>query len=367
MAFVSPFLSDLVFFLPQFFGLISEICSFLKVLVRDSVLFFLVQLLDFFVDFLQIWWTCHGAQTNSCASLIDDIDRFIRKASGCDVSLTHFDGSDNSIVGELHTMMFFVTSSEPFEDFNGLIFCGRFYDDFLKTTSQSIVFFDVLSIFVECGSTDALNFASGKSRLQYVGSVNCTFCSTSSHERVKFVDEENRVLYTPHFSHHCLDALFELAAVLRSSNHHGQVEYNDSLLSQNLWYFAFDDSLCESFDDGGFTNTSFSKQNRIILGSSTKDLSGSLNFPSTTDDGVQFTLFCQFRQVSAKAVQGRSFALPTLSRAGWAFTLTTTSTAFANFRTFQAVSEQVQDFFANVFQLEAQIHQNLCSNALLLS
>ena len=156
-------------------------------------------------------------------------------------------------------MVIFVSFAKPFDDLNGFIVRSRFDNDLLETSSQRVVFFDVLAVLVQRGRTDALNFATSQSGLENVRCVDGTFSTAGTDKCVEFVDEQDCVLGTTDFVHHCFDTFFELTAVLGTGNHHGKVQHNDSLVGQDLWDFARDDQLSETFDDGGFTNACFTQ------------------------------------------------------------------------------------------------------------
>jgi hypothetical protein len=55
-----------------------------------------------------------------------------------------------------------------------------------------------------------------------------------SDQRVQLVDEQDHVLGATNLVHHGLDPFLELATVLGAGNHHGQVEYDDSLVVQQV-------------------------------------------------------------------------------------------------------------------------------------
>ena len=110
-----------------------------------------------------------------------------------------------------------------------------------------------------------MDFTTSQSWLENVGRIDGSLCSTGSDERVEFVDEQNCVLGSSNFVHNRFDAFFELSTILRSSNHHCQIENNDPLIGEDFGHFAIDYALCETFDDGGFTDAGFSEENGIVF------------------------------------------------------------------------------------------------------
>ena len=82
---------------------------------------------------------------------------------------THTGG--NCFIGVAHAVVIFVALLDIVEDLNGFVYGSRLDDDFLKATLQSTVFFNVLTVFIECGSANCLHFASGKCWLEHIRSV----------------------------------------------------------------------------------------------------------------------------------------------------------------------------------------------------
>ncbi len=291
---VTPFLRDLVLLLAKLLGLITQVRRFLEVLIGDRVFFVLVQLFDFLVDLFQIRWTSHGAKSDSGTRFVDHVDRFVGQATSGDVSLAHFDRGHDRVIGELHAMMFFVAVAKSLQDFDRFFLAGRFDNDLLETSSQGVVFFDVLAVLVQRGRTDALDFAASQRGLEHVGRVDRTFGTTGTDQRVKFVDEQDRVLDAADFGHHRFDSFLELTAILCAGDHHRQVEHDDAFVGQDFRNFAFDDSLCEAFDDGGLAHTRFTQQHGVVLGATAKNLNGSFDFSFASDDGIEFAFLGQF-------------------------------------------------------------------------
>ena len=307
LGFLTPFAFDLLFLLAKFVRLIAQAGGFFKILVGNRVFFFLVQTLDVFVDFFQIWWTAHRAQPDAGTGFVDHVDRFVRQASSGDVAAGKIDRGRNGVVGDLDAMVFFVTFAKSFEDRDRFLIGSRLDHDLLESTRQRVVFFDVLSILVQRRGTDALDFTAGQGRFEHVGRVDRAFGTTGTDERMKFVDKQNRVLGSTNFVHHGLDPFFELTAILRAGNHHGQVEHDDSFVGQDFGNVAGDDQLGESFDDRGFTDAGFTEQDRVVFGSSAKNLDRSFDFDWPTDDRIEFALSGQFGQIATKTVEGGSF------------------------------------------------------------
>ena len=153
-------------------------------MIGDRFLFFLVESFDFVVDFFQVWWLGHGAKSDSGTRLIDHVNRLVWQAPTGDVPIGHFDGGQESVICNLDAVVVFVPLAEPFENFNGFIIRGRIDNDLLKSSRESIVLFDVLSILVQRGGTNALDLTACQSGLKDVGRIDGAFRTPCPNQRV---------------------------------------------------------------------------------------------------------------------------------------------------------------------------------------
>ena len=90
--------------------------------------------------------------------------------------------------------------------------------DWLETTFERSIFFEVLAVFVESGCTNGLQFTTSQHGLENACSVNGAFSSTSTNESMNFVDEQNDVATGLDFFENFLQALFEVTAVTATCN-----------------------------------------------------------------------------------------------------------------------------------------------------
>ncbi len=243
----------------EFIGLITKSCSLFKILIGNRFFLLFVEPFDIFVDILQVRRLGHSSQPYARPGFIDHIDGFVWQASGGDVAFAHLHGRCDRIVGDLYAVVLLVTLLKTLEDLNRFVFGCRFDDDFLETTSKCIVFLDVLAVLIKCRRTDALDLSTSQSRFQHVGSIDRTFGTPCTDQGVQFIDKQDRVSSSTNFVHHRLDAFFKLTTVLGARDHHGQVQNDDSFLSQNLWDFTVDNPLSKSFNDGSLAHTGFTQ------------------------------------------------------------------------------------------------------------
>ena len=63
------------------------------------------------------------------------------------------------------------------------------YNNFLKASFQGSVFLYVLTVFIQCGCTNTLYFASGQSGFEHVGGIQRTGSTTSPNQGMKLINE----------------------------------------------------------------------------------------------------------------------------------------------------------------------------------
>jgi len=187
---------------------------------------------------------------------------------------------------------------------------------------------------------------------------------------VQFVDEKNRVLHAADLVHDRLDTLLELAAIFRAGNHHRQIEHHDPPVGEQLGHVAIDDPLCEAFHDRRLAHAGFAEQHRVVLRAAAEDLDRPLDLTLPADDRIELALLGEFGEVAAKAVEGRRLALSAF-RGSLAATATGTRGGPAAHAgplaaLVHAVAEQIEHLLANVLEFEAEVHQHLGRNTLLL-
>ncbi len=184
---------------------------------------------------------------------------------------------------------------------------GRLIDhDFLHTSGESRILFDVFSIFIERGGTDAVEFASGEHRLEDICRIQGRIASGACTDNgVDFIDEENDSSFRgSNFLHDGLEPLFEFTAVFRARDERPDIQFPDRLVLQGLGNIAFEDTPSESFDNGGLSDTWITDQNRVVLALSRENLHDSSDFVISSDDGINLAGCDILDEVSTVFLQG---------------------------------------------------------------
>src|SRR5207247_1370935 len=113
---------------------------------------------------------------------------------------------------------------------------------------------------------------------------------------------------------HRLQALLELAAVLRPGEQRRQVEHQQALALQALGHFAVDDALRQAFDDRGLADARLADQHRVVLGAALQDLDAAADLVVAADDRVELALAGPVGQVERVLRESLALPLVTLGR-----------------------------------------------------
>ena len=110
------------------------------------------------------------------------------------------------------------------------VFDGRrCAEDRLESPFERRVFLDVLAVLVERGGTDHAQLAASQQGFEHVGRIHRALGRARADHGVHLVDEGyDLALGVGDLLEHGLEALFELAAVLRAGDHRSQVERDDA-------------------------------------------------------------------------------------------------------------------------------------------
>ena len=104
----------------------------------------------------------------------------------------------------------------------------------LETPLQSSILFYVLAVFVHGGGADALEGASGKGRLKYVGRIHSPLGAPCPHYSVYLVYEQDHVLHRLNLFHQVLEPLLELPTELGSGHQRAHIYNHDALVQEHL-------------------------------------------------------------------------------------------------------------------------------------
>ena len=220
-----------------------------------------------------------------------------------DVAVGERRGSLQSRVADLAAVMRLVAVAQAAQDLHGVVDRRLLDTDLLEAALEGGVALQVLPVLVQRRRTDRLQLAAGQRRLENRGGVDRSLRGSCPDEIVQLVDEQDDVAALGDLLHHLLQALLELAAVLRAGDQSGQVERVDLLALEQLGHLVRRDALGEALDDGGLADARLTDQHRIVLGAARQDLHHALDLVLAADDRVELALLGQLGQVAPELVE----------------------------------------------------------------
>ena len=258
-----------------------------------------------------------------------------------------------------------VAVAQALEDLHALLERRLVDGDLLEAALQRGVALEVLAVLVERRRADGLQLAARQGRLEDRGGVDRALGGTRADEVVELVDEQDDVAALGDLLHHLLEALLELAAVLRAGDQRGQVERVDLLVLQQLRHVAVGDALGEALDDGGLADARLADQHRVVLGAAREDLHDPLDLGLAADDGVELALGGQLGQVAPELVEQLrgllALALAGRARGGGTRALAGALAAAAG------PGEHADDLVADLLGVGVEVEEDAGGDALVLA
>ena len=131
------------------------------------------------------------------------------------------------------------------------------------------------------------------------------FGRAGADQRVQLVDEHDDVRVLGELLHDRLEALFELAAVLRAGDDQRDVEREDALVGEEVRHVAVDDLLRQPFDDRRLADARLADEHGVVLGAAAEHLLHALELVVAADERIELVLHRRFGQVAAELGQQR--------------------------------------------------------------
>ncbi len=101
------------------------------------------------------------------------------------------------------------------------------------------------------------------------------------------------------FLEHGLEPFFEFAAKFRAGDQRPHIQGDHSFLLQTFRDISLDNPDGQPFDNGSFAHAGLADQDRIVLGTSRKNLNHPANFIVASDDRIELSLARRTRQITA--------------------------------------------------------------------
>ncbi len=251
-----------------------------------------LHLQDLAVQLVQLFGFAVHLHAQTAGGFVHQVDRLVRQETVGDIAVAQRRGRHKGAVADPHTVVEFVFLLDAAQDADR-VFDGGFFDQHrLEPTGKCRVFFNVFSVFIQCGRTDAMQFAACEGGLDQVGRIHCAISLARANQRVHFVDKQDDFARRGfNFLENSLEPLFKLTAVFRPGDQCAHVQRQQPFVAQGFRHVTINDAQGQPFGDGGFTDTGFPDQNRVILGAARQNLHRPADFVIASDDRVNFA-FC---------------------------------------------------------------------------
>jgi|GEM_PF-3570848 len=289
--------------------LVSQATGFFELLLFDGTLLRLLHLGQLALDLLEVGRGAHALDTQTGASLVDEIDGLVGQMTVTDVPVRQVGCGDDGLVGDRDPVVCFVLLAHALQDLDRHGECGLFDAHRLEAPLERCVLFEMLAIFVEGRCADGLQLAASKHWLEDRGRVDCTLGRTGTDKGVDLVDEQHDVAASLDLLEDLLQSLLEVAAVTATGDQRTEVECVELLVAQRVGDVVADDLLGEPLDDRSLANSGLSDEDRVVLGSATEDLHDALELAAATDDRVELLLAGELREVATELVEDLAVAL----------------------------------------------------------
>ena len=167
----------------------------------------------------------------------------------------------------------------------------------------------MLPVFIKCCSSDALDITPGKGRFKHIGSIERTGCPTGTDDGMDFVNKKDDTGSFGKFIQDGLHAFFKLSAVLRAGHDGSKIQRDNTFTKKYTGNFFLNDPERQALNNGRFTHTRFTDQDRIVLLTAAQNLGKPFDFFFTANDRVEPVFFSSFGKVNTKIIKYRGIGI----------------------------------------------------------
>ena len=252
-----------------------------------------------------------GAQPG--AGLVDEVDGLVGQEPLGEVAVRQRRRGDQRAVLDPDAVEDLEPLAQPAQDRDGVLDARLVDVHGLEAPLQRGVLLDVLAVLVERRRADHVQLAAGEHRLEHVAGVHRALGRARADDGVHLVDEQqDPALGGLDLGQHRLQALLELAAVLRARHQQAHVEGEDRPVAQPLGHVAVHDPLGEPLDDRGLPDAGIADEHGVVLGLAGQDLHHAADLGVPADDRVQ-----PARHAQPRRGPDRTWPAPRRCPPGW--------------------------------------------------
>ncbi|MNS60821.1 hypothetical protein D3C72_938320 [compost metagenome] len=229
-----------------------------------------------------------GVEVRGGAGLVQRVDGLVRQEPIRHIAARERHGGFQGGRLDADHVVLFVGALQSAQDLDGLLAARLLHPDGLEAALEGRVGLDVLAVLVGRRRADAAQLAAGQHRLHERGRVHRALGRPGADHGMKLVDEQNHPTgQTLDLAQKALEALLELAAVLRARHQPGQIQGQHRLVPKPRRHAALDDALGQALDDGGLADTGLADKHRVVLGAAREHLDQAVELGVAADHRVE--------------------------------------------------------------------------------
>mmetsp|Transcript_9273 Transcript_9273/g.18422 ORF Transcript_9273/g.18422 Transcript_9273/m.18422 type:complete len:435 (-) Transcript_9273:265-1569(-) len=245
------------------------------------------------------------SESNPRSSLIHQINSLIWQETVRNVLRGVLGCSHEGFISVTELVVGLITLSESQHDLEGLIHCWFWNNNWLETTLKSRILLNMLAILIQCGGSNALQLTSGQSWLENIGGINSSFSGSRSNESVNLINHKNNIIILLDLIHQFLQSFLKLSSVLGSCYKQTHIQCDHLLAFDSLWHIPTCDALSKSFGNSSFSDSRLTDQAWVVLGTTAKNLSHTLNLLCSPHHWIQASLLGPLGKVCSILFQCR--------------------------------------------------------------
>jgi len=204
-----------------------------------------------------------------------------------DVPRGELGGRPQGLIGVGDAVVLLEARLEPEKDVDGLGDRGLHHVDLLETTREGVILLEDVTVLLVGGRADAADLAVGEHRLDQIGGVHdAARGGAGADHRVYLVDEQDRTGKLLELADDALQALLEIAAVLRAGDERAHVESEDGAVGEHLGHLTLDDQPRESLGDRRLADAGLADVQGVVLAATAEDLDGALDLELAADERI---------------------------------------------------------------------------------
>ena len=259
---------------------------------------------DLAIDFIDLLRFGGDLHLQSRGGFIHQVDGLVWQKAVGDVAAAEHGGSHQCTVGNANTVVHFIAFLQSAQDRDRVLHRGLVYEYLLEATLKSRIFFNVLTMFVECCGANAAQLTSGQHWFEQVAGIHGATCGAGPNHRMDLIDKQNDLSFgVGDLLQNRFEPLLEFAAIFGPGDQGSHVEGDELSVLQRLRNIAVDDALCQAFDNGGLADAWFADQHGVVLGSAAEDLNGAADLLVAADHRIKLAVAGCRREITSVFLQ----------------------------------------------------------------